>query len=136
MLLGIAVGSQAVAGVIHQPYYNYQTPGAKLGRTFYGVVGAGVRGLTSAAPPDNQRIITTTRSHGTGLVQDALDILKPDQVLKVGGAGHKVILLMEGKATAYVFPSPGKVLTSREICISVSKVFLCQNYFTQNYFGN
>ena len=42
-------------------------------------------------------------------VQDALDILKPDQVLKVGGAGHKVLLLMEGQAGAYVFPSPGVV---------------------------
>lgn len=42
-------------------------------------------------------------------VQDALDILKPDQVLKVGGAGHKVLLLMEGQASAYVFPSPGIV---------------------------
>jgi hypothetical protein len=29
------------------------------------------------------------------------------QVLKVGGAGHKVLLLMEGAAHAYVFPSPG-----------------------------
>ena len=45
-------------------------------------------------------------------VQDALDILKPDQVLKVGGAGHKVLLLMEGQASAYVFPSPGIVRTS------------------------
>merc|ERR1719347_2462198 len=31
----------------------------------------------------------------------------PDTVLKVGGAGHKVMLLMEGEAHAYVFPSPG-----------------------------
>jgi hypothetical protein len=31
------------------------------------------------------------------------------QVLKVGGAGHKVLLLMEGAAHAYVFPSPGRV---------------------------
>ena len=45
-------------------------------------------------------------------VQDALDILKPDQVLKVGGAGHKVLLLMEGQASAYVFPSPGIVMKS------------------------
>lgn len=37
-------------------------------------------------------------------VQDAL---KPDQVLKVGGAGYKVMLLMEGKASAYVFASAG-----------------------------
>jgi len=107
VLIGIAVGSKAVAGVIHQPYYNYKTEGAPVGRTFYGLVGAGVHGLTRVLPPVDQRIVTTTRSHGTGLVQDALDILKPDQVLKVGGAGHKVLLLMEGQASAYVFPSPG-----------------------------
>ena len=40
-----------------------------------------------------QRIITTTRSHGTGLIQQTMDILKPDQILRVGGAGHKVIIL-------------------------------------------
>jgi len=107
VLIGIAVGSKAVAGVIHQPYYNYKTEGAPVGRTFYGLVGAGVHGLTRVLPPVDQRIVTTTRSHGTGLVQEALDILKPDKVLKVGGAGHKVLLLMEGQASAYVFPSPG-----------------------------
>jgi len=109
VLIGIAVGSKAVAGVIHQPYYNYksQEPNVKLGRTFYGLVGSGVFGLDRVLPPADRRIVTTTRSHGTGLVQDALDILAPDDVLKVGGAGHKVLLLMEGQATAYVFPSPG-----------------------------
>merc|ERR1711915_101775 len=109
VLIGIAVGSEAVAGVIHQPYYNYksQEPGAQIGRTFYGLVGSGVYGLTRVLPPSDKKIVTTTRSHGTGLVQDALDILKPDSVLKVGGAGHKVLLLMEGEATAYVLPSPG-----------------------------
>ena len=41
VLVGIAVGSQAVAGVIHQPYYNYQAAGQGncLGRTFYGLQG-------------------------------------------------------------------------------------------------
>jgi len=107
VLIGIAVGSKAVAGVIHQPYYNYKQDGATVGRTFYGLIGSGVYGLKRVLPPSDQRIVATTRSHGTGLVQDALDILKPDQVLKVGGAGHKVLLLMEGQASAYVFPSPG-----------------------------
>jgi len=109
VLIGIAVGKQSVAGVIHQPYWNYKStePNAPIGRTFYGLIGAGVFGLSPASPPEGQRIITTTRSHGTGLVQQALEVLKPDQVLKVGGAGHKVMLLMEGQAHAYVFPSPG-----------------------------
>jgi len=107
VLVGIAVGTQAVAGVIHQPYWNYKASSSSLGRTFYGLVGAGVHGLQSIPPPQGQRIVTTTRSHGTGLVADSLEILKPDSVLKVGGAGHKVMLLMEGEAHAYVFPSPG-----------------------------
>ncbi len=33
VLIGIAVSGTAVAGVIHQPYYNYQAgPDAKLGK--------------------------------------------------------------------------------------------------------
>jgi len=107
VLVGIAVGSRSVAGVIHQPYYNYKEEGATLGRTFYGVVGGGVVGLTPTAPPPDKRIVTTTRSHGTGLVQAALEAIQPDEVMKVGGAGHKVLLLMEGACHAYVFPSPG-----------------------------
>jgi len=109
VLIGIAVDSKSVAGVIHQPYYNYKdtTAGAVLGRTFYGMVGAGVRGIPLATPPKDKRIVTTTRSHGTGLVQEALEAIKPDEVMKVGGAGHKVMLLMEGVCNAYVFPSPG-----------------------------
>ena len=39
VLIGIAVGSKAVAGVIHQPYYNYKSEGATVGRTFYGLMG-------------------------------------------------------------------------------------------------
>jgi len=107
VLIGLAVGSKAVAGVIHQPYWNYKNEGAPLGRTFYGLLEGGVHGITPIPPPKDGKVVTTTRSHGTGLVQQALQVLQPDTVLRVGGAGHKVILLMEGKAHAYVFPSPG-----------------------------
>lgn len=50
---------------------------------------------------------TDIRSHGTGLINDCTEACKPTKVIKVGGAGHKVLLLIEGKAHAYVFPSPG-----------------------------
>ena len=108
------------------------------------------------------------RSHSTGLVQDCLEILAPDEILKVvfifiqilkvfflllsffriytsvglvtttislsaskltstskqnqvGGAGHKVMLLMEGKAHAYVIPSPGgeNILDSVHRCLEL-----------------
>jgi len=43
VLIGIAMNGEAVAGVIHQPYFNYQSeePGIELGRTIWGIVGLG-----------------------------------------------------------------------------------------------
>merc|ERR1712002_968420 len=58
VLIGIAVGKQSVAGVIHQPYWNYKStePNIPLGRTFYGLIGAGVFVLNPSSPPEGQRI--------------------------------------------------------------------------------
>lgn len=42
VLIGIAVKGKAVAGVIYQPFYNYQAgSGAELGRIIWGIVGLG-----------------------------------------------------------------------------------------------
>lgn len=103
VLVGIAVGGTAVGGIIHQPYYGYASGAETLGRTLWGIKGIGFGGFTPAIPPANQRIIATTRSHSNPLAEQAIAALKADKVEKVGGAGHKVILLMEGKAHAYVF---------------------------------
>lgn len=108
VLVGIAVGDRAVGGVIHQPYYNYKSAsGDDVGRTLWGITGIGTGGFKPQLPPEGKRIITTTRSHSNTVVQAALDALQPDEILRVGGAGHKVMLLMEGKAHAYVFASAG-----------------------------
>ncbi|GFS84608.1 3'(2'),5'-bisphosphate nucleotidase 1 [Nephila pilipes] len=109
VLIGLAVNGKAVGGVIHQPYYNYQNEEdyTKLGRTMWGIVGAGTHGIDHMKPPENKRIITTTRSHSNPVINSTITAMKPDEVLKVGGAGHKVLLLIEGKAHAYVFPSKG-----------------------------
>ena len=82
---------KAVAGVIHQPYYGYKLEGnAGKGRTLWGLIGLGVGGFIAQDPPLNRLIVTTTRSHSNRLVQEAVDSLKPDDVIRVGGAGHKV----------------------------------------------
>ncbi|XP_071453738.1 3'(2'),5'-bisphosphate nucleotidase 1 isoform X2 [Hetaerina americana] len=107
VLIGVAVGNKAVGGVIHQPYYNYLKEGAPLGRTIWGIIGCGWGGFTIGSAPKDRRVITTTRSHLDATVQSALDAMTPDEVLRVGGAGHKVMLLLEGKANAYVFASGG-----------------------------
>ncbi|XP_071504385.1 LOW QUALITY PROTEIN: 3'(2'),5'-bisphosphate nucleotidase 1-like [Diadema antillarum] len=107
VLIGVAVKGESVGGVIHQPYYNYQTPGAPMGRTMYGIVGLGCFGFTHKELPQSERVITTTRSHGTKAVQETIDAMCPTEVLRVGGAGHKVLLCLEGRASAYIFASPG-----------------------------
>lgn len=56
------------------------------------MIGLGVGGFEVAQPASDKFIVTTTRSHCDGVVQQALDILKPDEIIRVGGAGHKVCM--------------------------------------------
>ncbi|XP_055616639.1 3'(2'),5'-bisphosphate nucleotidase 1 [Toxorhynchites rutilus septentrionalis] len=105
VLIGISVNDRAVGGVIHQPYFESST--GSLGRTIWGVKGIGTGGFTPTRPPTNRFIVTTTRSHSDAIVQSALDAVSPDEVLRVGGAGYKVLQLLEGNAHAYIFASRG-----------------------------
>lgn len=108
VLIGISVAGRSVAGIIHQPYYQYAQFGSEApGRTMWGLVGLGCFGVEPKVLPTDKLIITTTASHGNRNIEATLAVLKPDQVLKVGGAGHKVMLVIEGRAHSYVFSSYG-----------------------------
>jgi len=54
---------------------------------------AGAFGTEHKSPPADKRIITTTRSHMTQAVKKAIDACSPTEILRVGGAGHKVSFL-------------------------------------------
>ncbi|KAI1727818.1 inositol monophosphatase family domain-containing protein [Ditylenchus destructor] len=103
VLIGITHNGKAIAGVIHQPYFSDE------GRTIWGIKGVGSFGVHDTRD-DTERIVVTTRSHSTQLVQDALDALETKHLLtrldRVGGAGFKVIRCLED-AAAYVFASGG-----------------------------
>lgn len=60
VLIGVAVGTKAVGGVIHQPYYEDKQK-SSLGRTLWALEGVGIHGLKPTPPPIGKRIITTTR---------------------------------------------------------------------------
>ncbi|CAH1113714.1 unnamed protein product [Psylliodes chrysocephalus] len=107
VLIGIAVGGKSVGGVIHQPYYDYHTNRNGPGKTYWGLVGLGVGGFTPGKAPSDKFIITTSRSHRDEMVNRALNALNPDEIISVGGAGHKVVVLLEGRAHAYVYASRG-----------------------------
>nr|CDJ85481.1 Inositol monophosphatase domain containing protein [Haemonchus contortus] len=103
VLIGIACHGRPIAGIIHQPYHK------NTGRTIWAIKGCGIHGI-SPAPAQSQRVVVTTRSHLSKSVIEALNALKEkglvDVIEKFGGAGYKVIKVLEGSA-AYVFASSG-----------------------------
>ncbi|CAL1534611.1 unnamed protein product [Lymnaea stagnalis] len=108
VLIGVAVNGEARGGVIYQPYYNYEAgPDADLGRCIWGLVGLGSFGFIPGTPPADKNLITTTRSHSDWIITEAVNSCEPTDIIRVGGAGHKVLLLLEGKVHAYVFASKG-----------------------------
>lgn len=106
ILIGISINGRSVAGIIHQPFYGHST-GSLAPRTMWGLVGLGCYGISKLPLDTNKLVITTTASHGNKNIEDSIAAIKPDEVLKVGGAGHKVLLVIEGKAHSYVFTSNG-----------------------------
>lgn len=60
----------------------------------WGIVGIGGSGIDNILPPKNKRIIATTRSHSNPLINSTIAALNPDEVMRVGGAGHKVSFLL------------------------------------------
>lgn len=116
VLIGIAYAGRAIAGVINQPFYNYQVhtemndcllqilllclihvsttcqlgAGADLGRTMWAMPGLGAFGFQLQEVPGDKRIVTTTRSHSNKVVTDCVDAMEPHEVIRVGGAGNKV----------------------------------------------
>lgn len=107
VLIGIAVDGKAVAGVISQPFANYKTDPQTTGRTVWGLVGLGVFGAKEMSPPTDKLVIATSKSHWSENVSQTMDALQPCEILRVGGTGNKVLLVIEGKAHAYVYPSSG-----------------------------
>jgi len=73
----------------------------------WGIPGVGFGGIDFTKPPEGKRIITTTRSRSSARGEEVLKSLSPDEIIRIGGAGNKVTLVMEGRAHAYVYASPG-----------------------------
>lgn len=105
VLIGIAYGGKPIAGVIHQPYY--EENGVAVGRTVWGMKEVGYSGFELKQPPADKMIVTVTRSHSDKELEAALVKLNPDEIVRVGGAGHKVLLVLEGRVHAYIVPSKG-----------------------------
>lgn len=119
VLIGVSVKNRAIGGIIHQPYYKHSDN--RMGRTIWGLKGLGSSGFEQKPYTAGELIATTTRSHCNELVQKALDAIGPTKIHRVGGAGYKVLQLLEGDAHAYIFATPG--CKKWDTCGEIAHVF-------------
>jgi 3'(2'), 5'-bisphosphate nucleotidase len=99
-LVGIGYKGEPVAGVMFQPFVGE-------GRTIWGMSGLGTFGFEYRPRNDGRLVLATTRTHGSEQVEKAIAKTNPSEVVRVGGAGHKALLVLEGKVDVYLFASPG-----------------------------
>ena len=102
VLIGVSAHGKAVAGIIHQPFYQKD-----VGRTFWGVVGLGAFGISTNKPDPDRLYIITSKSHWSEAIQEALQAFPEAKVTKAGGSGYKVMQVIEGNHDVYIYPRLG-----------------------------
>eukprot|EP01114_Cavostelium_apophysatum_P014975 TRINITY_DN3998_c0_g1_i2.p1 TRINITY_DN3998_c0_g1~~TRINITY_DN3998_c0_g1_i2.p1 ORF type:complete len:475 (-),score=112.19 TRINITY_DN3998_c0_g1_i2:33-1457(-) len=103
-LIGISHKGKAIAGVMYQPFVNDDRGNGTL---MYGMKGFGVFGIKKVERNDLKVVLATTRTHSDQYVEAAIACIAPDEILRVGGAGYKALLVLQGKADVYLFPTKG-----------------------------
>ena len=117
ILIGVAWKGVPRLGVIFQPFLHNKAPSISECAT-WGGPGLGVFGLpvqqnflthawTSSQPCP--LVAATTRSRQTPRILDMIQQLgcPLDRMIAEGGAGSKILLMLQGKAHWWVFPEPG-----------------------------
>jgi len=116
VLIGITVKGSPVVGAILQPFVD-SADGSGKGRLLWGGRGLGVwdggaRGVAHAvrvpaAARTGPPVVATSRSHPSPAVAEAAAALQPSQTLQLGGAGSKVLMIIEGQLSHWVYPRKG-----------------------------
>ena len=105
VLIGISVGGKAAGGVIHQPYTHRDDT---VGRTVWGLIGLGVRGIDVNVGPHKKGEglhVAASRPQYNEHLHHITRPLNTAHCLINGGCGHKMLLILEGKVDTYIFPS-------------------------------
>ena len=89
-----------------------------VGRTIFGVVGMGIRGcdflrnlVESNERKSNSDLgvfrLLSSSNHQSPIVERMERLVAPTSVLRMGGAGHKIVHVLEGTAEVYAHPVHG-----------------------------
>lgn len=90
-LVGISVRGEPIAGVIGQPFCSEEP--------IYGVVGAGVVNLVQEPASRSRRgglVLASSRSSPKGILKEAMDVIAPADVVKLGASGNKILHVAKG----------------------------------------
>lgn len=99
VLIGISMQGKPIGGVIHHPMSQ---------KTIWGVIDQGAFGIRRF----NQNLtarkkILTSRLHFSDSMLKVIDFVKPSEVEKCGGAGSKILKILNGDAEAYIHADIG-----------------------------
>eukprot|EP01084_Bolivina_argentea_P031452 58212_1 len=101
-LIGVAWKGRPIAGIIGRPFTK---------EIIWGIVGFGAFGFKNKDAINTRdrasRVICTSRSHFKASMKAYVCGCKPSGFVRAGGSGGKVLMVIEGDADAYVFPSLG-----------------------------
>ena len=89
--------------------------------------------MTSPIKSDKEMVIVTTRSHMTGLIQKSLTSIPNSKLIHAGGAGYKVISVIDGEADCYIYPRNG---TKRWDTCAPEAILRCLNGSLTDIFNN
>ena len=56
---------------------------------------------------DKKRRIVTSRNHATEIIKSSLNKIPKSELILRGGCGFKIIVLLDGNADCYLYPSRG-----------------------------
>lgn len=108
-LIGISVGGKPLGGVINSPFWN-----GGQGRLLWAYEGFG---FFDSCPIDQDEVsklkerkeltLVTTKSHGSKQVEEMISLLQVDKVVRVGGAGYKILTVIDNKSDIYAYPTRG-----------------------------
>ncbi|CAG0887977.1 unnamed protein product [Cyprideis torosa] len=100
VLIGIAVEGRPVAGVIHQPF-----PESKS-RTIWALGDITNAAPISLSPPDRGFTVVSSSGHFNQTLQKYADATGAN-IIRAGGAGNKVLMVLDGLADSYFYPREG-----------------------------
>lgn len=129
-LIGISVRGRALGGVINSPFWNEGN-----GRLLWAYAGLGFSDSSPLSEEEkalnatrNEFTLVTTKVHGSEQLEQMIKLMQPDKVVRVGGAGYKILTVIDKKSDLYAYPTKGT--KKWDTCAPEAILAYCGGYLT------